>query len=121
MRRLRERRAVALLPVDGRAPLAEADRLAPAVEETLAALELGERDAAAAQVARQYARVMDEARDQAWALRWIGPLLLGVLEELGATPASRARLQAQRPAAAGPSQLDRLRAARARSSRPSRL
>jgi hypothetical protein len=109
MRRLRERRAVALLPVDG-APLRSSDELlAPAVEAALQALELGEADAAAAQLARRYAKVLDEARDPAWSARWIGPLLLDCLVQLGATPASRKPKPADRP----PSQLDQLRAARA--------
>ena len=80
MRRLRERRAAALLPVDGQAPLPAEDQLAPAVAETLAALDLGPEHAAAVQLARRYAKVIDEAKDPAWAMRWIGPLLLKLLE-----------------------------------------
>jgi hypothetical protein len=110
MRRLRERRAAALLPVDGQGPRDPAELLLPAVEETLAALELGERDAAAAQLARQYARVIDEASDAAWAMRWLGPLLLASLESLRATPMSR---PAVKPAASGPNWLQQQRAARA--------
>jgi hypothetical protein len=109
MRRLRERRAAGLLPVDGEPPRPEDERLLPAVEETLAALELGEGDRAAAQLARRYAQVIDEARDQAWAYRWIGPLLLSSLEALRATPMSR---REAKPVDRQPSQLDRLRAAR---------
>jgi hypothetical protein len=112
MRRLRERRAAGLLPVDGEPPRPEDERLLPAVEETLAALELGAGDRAAAQLARRYAQVIDEARDQAWAYRWIGPLLLQALTELKATPMSRR--EAAKPPPGQLSQLDRLRAARVR-------
>ena len=86
--------------------------LGPAVEETLAALELGESDGAAAQLARQLARTIDQCRDQSWGYRWLGPYLLAVLEQLGATPAARARLKGGKPGERAPSQLDRLRAAR---------
>ena len=89
MRRLRERRAAALLPIDGQAPRNAADLLAPAVEATLQALELGPADAAAAQLARRYARAIDQARDPAWAARWLAPPLLDALVQLGATPAAR--------------------------------
>lgn len=109
MRRLRERRAAGLLPVEGQEPRPGDELLAPAVEETLAALELGEADAAAAQIARRYAKVIDEARDPAWSARWIGPLLLQALQELRATPASR---PAVKPGPGRPTQLDKLRAAR---------
>jgi hypothetical protein len=78
MRRLRERRAAALIPVDGPAPLPVEDQLLPAVEESIAVLELGEDGQAAAQLGR-YAKVIDEAQDPAWSLRWIGPLLLDAL------------------------------------------
>ncbi len=109
MRRLRERRA-ASIEADPDRPLRDAgELLAPAVEETLAALELGEQDQAAAQLARQYARVIDQARDPAYALRWIGPLLQDVLTSLQATPMSRAKEPPRRP---GPSRLDDLRARR---------
>lgn len=110
MRRLRERRAAGLVPVDGPAPLAEEDRLAPAVEETLKALELGGEGLAAAQVARQYARVIDRASDQAYALRWIGPLLLESLVALRATPMSRKG--EVKPGERRPTQLDQLRSRR---------
>jgi hypothetical protein len=111
MRRLRERRAAGLIPVDGRPPLAEEDRLAPAVEESIAALKLGEEHAAAAMIARRYAEAIDQARDQAWALRWIGPNLLRALTELQATPASRPA--SRRPGPERPNQVQRLRAAHA--------
>jgi hypothetical protein len=107
MRRLRERRAAGLLPIEGQAPRPADELLAPAVEETLKALELGPGDAAAAQIARRYARVIDEARDQSWAYRWLGPLLLANLAELRATPMSRREAKPGPPH--GPSALDRLR------------
>lgn len=110
MRRLRARRAALLEPVDG-PPLRDADELlAPAVEETLAALQLAERDAAAAQVARAYASAIDQARDQAYALRWLGPLLLAALTALQATPASRPA-GARQPA--GPQRVNRIAQQRA--------
>ena len=107
VRRHRERKAAGLLPVDGEPPLPPEDRLLPAVEETLAALKLAGGDLAAAQLARRYADTIDKARDQAWALRWIGPHLLDILTSLHATPASRPAPRPSLPA--GPSQLDRLR------------
>jgi hypothetical protein len=111
MRRLRERRAAGLVPIDGEPPRPVDELLAPVVEETLAALELGEDGQAAAALARSYARVIDGARDQAWALRWIGPHMLAALEALQATPMSR---RAAKPADRRPSQLDQLRAVRRR-------
>jgi hypothetical protein len=108
MRRMRERRAAGLLPIDGQAPRNPDELLLPAVEETLTALELGESDAAAAQLARRYAAIIDQASDPAWAARWLSPLLLDCLVQLGATPASRPKQEPQR----APSQLDRLRQAR---------
>jgi hypothetical protein len=111
MRRLRERRAAGLIPVEGPAPLALADQLAPAVEESIAALDPGESDQAAAQIARRYAQIIDRSSDQAWSLRWLGPLLLASLESLRATPMSR---KERKPAPARVSQLDHLRAARRR-------
>ena len=110
MRRLRERRAAALTPIDGDPPRPDDDLLLPAVEESITALELGEDGQAAAQLARQYARVIDRASDQAWALRWIGPLLMASLESLRATPMSRKG--EVKPGERRPSQLDQLRARR---------
>lgn len=109
MRRLRERRAALLEPVDG-PPLRAADELlAPAVEETLSALGLAPRFAAAAQLARQYAAAIDGARDEAAALRVFGPQLLKVLEALRATPMSRKG--AADPA--GPQRVNKIAAQRA--------
>ena len=84
----------------------------PAVSETLTQLDLGSEDAAARKLAQRYAQVIDEHRDPAWAMRWIGPLLLDALEQLGATPAARARLKGGKTADAPVSQLAKLRAAR---------
>lgn len=88
------------------------DLLAPAVRETLNALDAQAQDAAAVRLALRYARVIDDHHDTAWAMRWIGPLLLDALEQLGATPAARARLKTGRAAEAPAGQLARLRAAR---------
>ena len=112
MRRLRERQASALIPVDGPCPLPVADQLAPAIEETLGALQLGERDAAAAQLARGYARAIDQAADPAYALRHLGPLLLRALGELQATPAARPAAKPERSRA---NRVAQLRAAHANS------
>lgn len=93
----------------------------PAVQETIASLDLKPEDSAARKLAQRYAQVIDQmpdksprggVPDQAWALRWIGPLLLDALEQLGATPAARARVKGGKPADAPVSQLAKLRAAR---------
>jgi hypothetical protein len=84
----------------------------PAVAETLTQLDLGSEDAAAKKLAQRYAQVIDQADDQAWAMRWIGPLLLDALETLGATPAARARLtKGGQPPDARPNRLTQLRSA----------
>lgn len=90
----------------------------PAVYETLAVLKLDPdgQDAAAAELAKRYARAIDEASEakQANVLRWLGPELLKVLESLGATPAARAAIN-KKPARtpdAKPNGLAALRAAR---------
>lgn len=66
----------------------------PAVQETLASLDLQPEDAAAAKLARRYARVIDQTPDtkQPSIMRWLGPELQRILESLGATPAARAAL-----------------------------
>jgi hypothetical protein len=116
MRRMRERRAAGLLPADGEPPRPRDELLLPSVRETLDALALGERDQGAARLALAYARTIDQASNQAWALRWIGPHLLDILTSLHATPASR---PAQKPAGpSAPSQLDRLREKRSVVRRP---
>lgn len=72
--------------------LRDADELMrPAVDETIRALGLEDIDAAAIKLAQKYADAIDSARDQAWAMRWIGPLLLQCLESLGATPVARGK------------------------------
>jgi hypothetical protein len=111
MRRLRERRAAALLPIDGEPPRPRDELLLPAVQETLTALTLEDSDQAAAQLARRYADTIDKARDPAWAYRWLGPLLLASLESLKATPMAR---KAEKPQPRRPSALDDLRAVHAR-------
>jgi hypothetical protein len=88
------------------------DLLEPAVRTAIAALDLAEEDAAAVQLAVQYAATIDQHDDRAWAMRWVAPLLLDALEQLGATPAARARLKGGKPADAPVSQLAKLRAAR---------
>lgn len=113
MRRLRERRAdeqaVALLPVPGAPPRDLDELLLPAVDVTLEALELGERFAGIAQLARVLASAIDEARDQATALRVLGPQLRQVLEALGGTPAARARMPAGKPQRSAPGKLSQIR------------
>ena len=84
----------------------------PALSVTLTQLDLTDEDAAAKKLAQRYAQVIDQHEDQAWAMRWIGPLLLDALEQLGATPAARARVKGGKPADAPVSQLAKLRAAR---------
>ena len=84
----------------------------PAVKSTIDAMELDDEDGAAVQLALQYAATIDRNEDKAWAMRWIGPLLLDALEQLGATPAARARLKGGKTADAPVSQLAKLRAAR---------
>ena len=66
-------------------------RLTEALEETLRALTLTTADAAAIQLARGYARVLDEASaDEAGYLyERLGPKLHSVLDSLGATPKAR--------------------------------
>lgn len=116
--------------------------LAQAVEETIRDLDPANSDTAAVQLARHYAEIVDRAEsavdDADRALREvdpedvdtrkylyrlrakvdaqavaaeIGPKLLAVLDSLGATPAARAKMKGGAPTG-GPSQLDRMRAAR---------
>jgi len=97
--------------------------LYPAVCATLASLGIdtreGGEEAAAAKLAQQYARTIDEAnpgKDYASAIRWLGPELLKVLESLGATPAAKAAIKRGEPQQqpAQVSKLDQLREARAK-------
>lgn len=94
------------------ANLQSADRLlAPAVAKTIAALTLADEDAAAVRLAQQYAATIDAASDKAEAMAVLGPKLLACLEQLGATPAARARLKGG-AGPSGPTGLAGLRAAR---------
>jgi hypothetical protein len=113
MRALRARRAAAIEAADDAPVRDAAELLVPFVEGTLAALQLGARDQAAAQLARRYAALIDDARDPAWALRWIGPLLLRVLEELQATPKSRPAAKGN-PGPARENKVSQLRSAHAK-------
>lgn len=111
MRALRARRAAAIEPGAEGGPRDAAELLGPSVEDTLAALELDDKDAAAAQLTAVYARVIDNARDPAWAARWIGPLLLQALAELHATPASRKTGKVKETAKRAPTRVAQLRQA----------
>jgi hypothetical protein len=89
--------------------------LYPAVCATLASLGIdtrdGTQDAAAAKLAQQYARTIDDAPDgkaYASAIRWIGPELLKVLESLGATPAARAAISKGAAKDTGPARENKL-------------
>jgi hypothetical protein len=85
----------------------------PAVQETIASLGLLGSDAAAVKLAQRYAQVIDGHRDEAWAMRWLAPLLLQALAELGATPAARASItKGQKLTEDKPSGLAKLRAAK---------
>ena len=119
MRALRARRSAAIEAGPDGEPRDPAELLAPTVEQTLEALELDDKDAAAAQLTAVYARVIDDARDPAWAARWIGPLLLQALAELHATPASRKSGKVKEPAKRAPSRVAQLRQAHTGTSRRS--
>jgi hypothetical protein len=134
MRRMRERKAAeqkadaAPRARPAAAPdLRDADDLlGPAIAEMLDALDLKPDDAAVRKLAQRYAHVIDGAgrhcsgcdsgdcqrESYSWAMRWIAPLLLDTLEQLGATPAARARLKGGKPGDAPVSQLAKLRASR---------
>ena len=90
--------------------------LYPAVCETIAALDLDSKDAAAVKLAKQYARTIDEqppGKAYAGTIRSLGPELHKILESLGATPAARAAIKKPaKPADAKPNGLAALRAAR---------
>lgn len=86
--------------------------LRPAVEATLAALELTDADAALVKLTRRYAHVIDHAEDSLIALERLGPKLLAALQALGATPAYRARRRTGGGDRAGDNRLAQLRAAR---------
>jgi hypothetical protein len=114
---MRARRAAA---IEAAAPLRDAaELLGPAVDAALSALDLGPEHAAAEQLARGYARIIDQARDPGWGYRWIGPELLRVLSALQATPAAVAAVKGAKPSGHGqPSRLAQLRAANESGKRP---
>jgi hypothetical protein len=110
-------------------PLRDASELLyPAVQETLAELGLLGDSSAATKLAQQYAKVIDSqaghcrgctgdecrrSQGSAWAMRWLGPLLLDALEALGATPrAKAAQTKGAKPPESKPSGLAAIRAAR---------
>jgi hypothetical protein len=66
--------------------------IAPAVTETVDALDLAPEDAAAVRLAKQYAAAIDDAPmdERVKVLSDLGPRLLTALTELGATPKARA-------------------------------
>lgn len=110
MRRLRERQAARLEAVPDAPRRDDDELLLPAVEQSLKALELGERDAGIAQVARRLASVIDDAQDPAAALRVFGPQLHKVLGALGGTPMARKGMPGK-PQRQAPTRLAQLRAA----------
>ena len=95
------------------ANLRPADQLMQhAVAQTLDELGLDGKDRGAVRLALEYAITIDGCRDPAWAMRWLGPLLLDCLESLGATPLARSRIKGGAPAVTPVNQLAKLRAAR---------
>jgi hypothetical protein len=90
----------------------------PAVMQTIAGLGLLGQDTAAAKLAQRYAKTIDHALESGpkayyTTLRWLGPELLKVLAELGATPAARAALTKHtKPEETRPGGLAALRAAK---------
>lgn len=93
----------------------DADKLLLAqVKLAVSALQaVTDADSAAIRLAETYAEAIDNAetaRDRAYVVRWIGPLLLDCLIQLGATPMARGVKAAQPDS--GVSRLDELRAAR---------
>lgn len=93
----------------------------PALVATLHELDLKPEDEAAKKLAQRYAQIIDQIpdkaprgqQDQAWAARWLFPLLLDALTALGATPQARAALtKGQKPPETRPNGLAKLRAAK---------
>jgi hypothetical protein len=119
MRRLRERRAAdhaaSLASVPDAPPRDPDELLLPAVEVTIEALKLPESSGAMAQLARVLAGTIDDARDQAAALRLLAPQLMKALEALGGSPAARARMPARPAQRSAPSKLAQIRSAHANS------
>lgn len=89
-----------------------------AVNETIRALATRPEDKAAVELACLYADQIDQATGTeepkiiAWTVRWITPLLLECLKELGATPAARDRLKRGEAPAHDSSRLKAFRTAR---------
>ena len=115
MRRLRERRAgerqAALMPVPGAPPRDPDECLLTACEQTIEALHLDDPPyQAMAAMLRVLARTIDEASDQAVAMRVLGPELRRLIEAVGGTPASRAKMPGKPQPRAAPSKLAQLRA-----------
>lgn len=94
---------------------------------TLEAVPRDDQDSAVRELAKHYADVIDNSsghcRDcadvnckksatDAWLARWIFPLMLECLAELGATPAARSRLKKGKPEAPRASKLQALRNSR---------
>lgn len=82
------------------ARLATAGGFRASVEASLAALNLGPRDAAAAHLARAYAEALDRGRtvaDRDARLGDVGPKLLATLGQLGGTPRARKGIEGQTP------------------------
>lgn len=89
-----------------------ADQLIQAsLADTLAALDLTAKDAAAARLAAEYAQAIDLCCGNPDVLDKLGPKLLAVLDALGATPAARAKIKGGKPGDAKPDRLAELRAA----------
>lgn len=98
------------MPVPGAPPRDPDDCLLPACEMTIAALHLDEPPyQAVGAMLRVLARAIDEASDQAVAMRVLGPELRRLLEAVGGTPAARAKMPVKRPERPGPSRLSQLR------------
>lgn len=87
--------------------------LTQVVRESLAAVQVEPRDAAAAELALTYAAAIDEGAD----LSKVGPALLATLDALGLTPRARKAVKSdgQQPSA---NPLDQLAARRAGRGRP---
>jgi hypothetical protein len=92
------------------------DLLLSAVKKTITELDLDDMDAAAVELAEQYATAIDASYcDKCEAdssLDTLGPKLLAVLESLGATPVARSKIRKGVASGDGPSRLSALRAAR---------
>lgn len=86
--------------------------LEAAVRATIGALTTTDEDAAVIRLAISYAQTIDQCAEREWAIRWVAPLLLDCLEQLGATPAARTRLKTGKTTDAPVSQLAKLRAAK---------